>query len=287
VDAGIADGDAISVHYDPLIAKVVATGADRPAALAALREKLDRTAVFGVADNLPLLRAIAAHPAFAAGDVDTGFVDRELPALTQDRPPAPESVLLAATLALADRSPSPGSPASPWGIADGWRAAGEGYQSIGLRSPAFQRWRARAGDGGLVLDGDGATIRGRVTALGGGNFAVDAGRGTRTLGLIRQDQELQVVGADADEITIAPAWPHERSAEDADMHPASPLPGRVVDLRVKAGDVVARGDVLAVVEGMKMQHAIRAGRAGRIAAVLARAGELVDAEAVLFDIDPA
>jgi acetyl/propionyl-CoA carboxylase alpha subunit len=265
----------------------VATGADRPAALAALREKLDRTAVFGVADNLPLLRAIAAHPAFAAGDVDTGFVDRELPALTQDRPPAPESVLLAATLALADRSPSPGSPASPWGIADGWRAAGEGYQSIGLRSPAFQRWRARAGDGGLVLDGDGATIRGRVTALGGGNFAVDAGRGTRTLGLIRQDQELQVVGADADEITIAPAWPHERSAEDADMHPASPLPGRVVDLRVKAGDVVARGDVLAVVEGMKMQHAIRAGRAGRIAAVLARAGELVDAEAVLFDIDPA
>jgi biotin carboxyl carrier protein len=70
------------------------------------------------------------------------------------------------------------------------------------------------------------------------------------------------------------------------MHPASPLPGRVVDLRVKSGDVVARGDVLAVVEGMKMQHAIRAGRAGRIANVLARAGELVDADAVLFDIDP-
>ena len=56
---------------------------------------------------------------------------------------------------------------------------------------------------------------------------------------------------------------------------------------MKAGDAVARGDVLAVVEGMKMQHAIRAGRAGRIANVLARAGELVEAEAVLFDIDPA
>jgi 3-methylcrotonyl-CoA carboxylase alpha subunit len=59
----------------------------------------------------------------------------------------------------------------------------------------------------------------------------------------------------------------------------------VVELRVKPGDAVGRGDVLAVVEGMKMQHAIRAGRAGRIANVLARVGELVEAEAVLFDID--
>jgi biotin carboxyl carrier protein len=65
------------------------------------------------------------------------------------------------------------------------------------------------------------------------------------------------------------------------------LPGRVVELRVKAGDSVARGDVLAVVEGMKMQHAIKAGRAGRIAKVLARVGELVDADTVLFDIESA
>ena len=89
------------------------------------------------------------------------------------------------------------------------------------------------------------------------------------------------------EIALAPAWPFELSVDDADAHPASPLPGRVVELRVKSGDTVARGDVLAVVEGMKMQHAIRAGRAGRVTQVLARAGELVDAEAVLFDIAPA
>ena len=87
--------------------------------------------------------------------------------------------------------------------------------------------------------------------------------------------------------TLAPAWPFERSVEDADAHPASPLPVRVVDLRVKAGDRVEKGEVLAVVEGMKMQHAIRAGRAGRILQVLARQGELVDAEAILFDIGPA
>ena len=270
-----------------MIAKVIATGADRADALAKLRHQLDRTAVFGVADNLPLLRAIAAHPAFAAGDVDTGFVDRELSALTRDLPPAPESLLLAASLALAGRSVPPGSHPSPWAIADGWRAAADAVQSIGLRSPAHSRWRARLDDGVMTLESGGTKVRGTVHASGGSSFAVDAGRGMRTLELIRQAGELQVVGEHTDELSLAPAWPHERSAEDADMHPASPLPGRVVDLRVKAGDVVARGDVLAVVEGMKMQHAIRAGRAGRIANVLARAGELVDADAVLFDIDPA
>ncbi len=287
VDAGVADGDAISVHYDPMIAKVVAGGPGREAALALLRQKLDRTAVFGVANNLPLLRAVAAHPAFAAGGVDTGFVDRELAALIEETAPAPEAVLLAASLALRERAPRPESDPSPWALADGWRASGAAAQSVGLRSPAFRRWRATARDGSLTLEGDGEPIRGRVEPQGPARFAVDAGRGARTLELIRDRENLQVVGERADEIAIAPAWPHERSAEDADMHPASPLPGRVVELRVKTGDTVAQGDVLAVVEGMKMQHAIRAGRAGRIATVLARAGELVDAEAVLFDIDPA
>jgi 3-methylcrotonyl-CoA carboxylase alpha subunit len=66
IDTGIADGDAVSVHYDPMIAKVIASGSDRASALAKLRYSLDRTAVFGVASNLPLLRAVSSHPAFAA-----------------------------------------------------------------------------------------------------------------------------------------------------------------------------------------------------------------------------
>jgi 3-methylcrotonyl-CoA carboxylase alpha subunit len=286
VDSGIADGDAVTVHYDPMIAKVIAAGPDRAAALAGLRHRLDRTAVFGVANNLPLLRAIAAHPAFVAGDVDTGFVDRELAALTADRAPEPESLLLAASLALDERRLPRRDDASPWARGDGWRAGGAAAQSLGFRTPDFARWRARRAGDALELRRDGATIAGRVHAEGAGRYLVDAGRGPRALELIRDRERLQVVGEAANEITLAPAWPYERSAEDADAHPASPLPGRVVEVRVKAGDAVARGDVLAVVEGMKMQHAVRAGRAGRVAQVLARAGELVEAEAVLFDIDP-
>jgi 3-methylcrotonyl-CoA carboxylase alpha subunit len=286
VDTGIADGDTIAVHYDPMIAKVIAWGPDRAAALATLRHRLDRTAIFGVANNLPLLRAIAAHPAFVAGDVDTGFVDRELAELVAEHAPQPESLLLAACLALDERRAPPGSDASPWSQGDGWRAGGAGGQPLGFRTPAFSRWRARRAGDALELTRDGTRVAGRVQPEGGGRFTVDTGRGPRTLELIRDRERLQVICDSADEIVLAPAWPYERSAEDADAHPASPLPGRVVEVRVNAGDAVARGDVLAVVEGMKMQHAIRAGRAGRVAQVLARAGELVEAEAVLFDIEP-
>ena len=287
IDTGIEDGDVITVHYDPMIAKVIAFGPDREAALATLRHRLDRTAVFGVANNLPLLRAVATHPAFAAADVDTGFVDRELAALTRDTPPAPESLVLAASLALGERCPPAGGNATPWSQGDGWRAGGTTSQSLGFRTPGFQRWRARMRGGEIELESGESNLRGHVQKTGAERFAVDAGRGVRELELIRDREHLQVVDERSTEITLAPAWPFERSLEDADAHPASPLPGRVVEMRVKAGDVVERGAVLAIVEGMKMQHAIRAGRAGRIANALARKGELVEAEAVLFDIEPA
>jgi len=287
IDTGIADGDAITVHYDPMIAKVIASGPDRPAALATLRTQLDRTAVFGVANNLSLLRAVAAHPAFAAGDVDTGFVDRELAALTRDAEPEPEALLVAANLALEERRSPRSNFASPWSAGDGWRAGAQPAQTLGFRTPVHRRWRSRQDGTRIELASDGQAIAGSVASGAGGHFTVDAGQGPRAVELIRDRERLQIVGERANEIALAPAWPYERSAEDADAHPASPLPGRVVELRVKVGDTVARGDVLAIVEGMKMQHAIRAGRAGRVANVIARAGELVEAEAVLFDIDPA
>jgi len=161
-----------------------------------------------------------------------------------------------------------------------------GRQALGLRAPAFLQVRATRQGGRIEILLADASLAGKVQPDGNDRYRVDAGAGPRDIELIRHGAQLQIIGAQTDELTLAASWPFDRSVEDADAHPASPLPGRVVDLRVKAGDTVARGDVLAVVEGMKMQHAIKAGRAGRIATVLAHAGDLVDADTVLFDISP-
>ncbi len=183
VDTGVADGDAITVHYDPMIAKVIAFGSDRAQALSNLRMRLDRTAIFGVANNLPLLRAIAAHPEFAAGDVDTGFVDREIAALTQEPLLPPEALLLACVLALEDRKPAMERNASPWGQGDGWRAGGAQAQSLGLRTPAFIRVRARRQGSSIEIDDGKNRIPGSVTALASGSILGRRGKwtaGTRT-----------------------------------------------------------------------------------------------------------
>ncbi len=220
IDAGIADGDVISVHYDPMIAKVIASGADRAAALATLRRNLDRTAVFGVANNLPLLRA----------DCCTSGVCRRRRRYRFRGPrtrgadpwilrPSPRRSCWRRAL----RSPSarPRAPAirrGPRATAGGPAAAP--VQSVGLRTPGFQRIRVSPAGDGIALEGGDARLQGRVENLGGGRYAVDAGRGAREFELIRDRERLQIVGGSAAEISLAPAWPFERSVEDADAHPS-------------------------------------------------------------------
>ena len=268
VDRGVDDGDSVSVWYDALIAKVIATGPDRATALATLRHRLNRTAVHGVTTNLALLRAILAHPEFAAGEVDTGFVDRGLADLVRPPDPEPGALLVAARIAVEEiGTAARGSdPRSPWALGDAWRMAAPAAHAFGLRRPAFQQARARCLGNHIELEMDDRRLAGRVDG-DGCRFEVGVGPDRRRFELIRHGPKLQIVGDQADEITLAPAWPYERSVDDAEAHPASPLPGRVVALHVATGDRVEAGQILAVVEGMKVQHAIRAARAGRITAV--------------------
>jgi 3-methylcrotonyl-CoA carboxylase alpha subunit len=125
VDTGVRSGDEISIHYDPMIAKITAKGTDRREAIAALQRSLAETAVFGLVTNLPLLRGIARHPLFAAGRFDTGFIERELPKLLT-RPALSPAALAAA---VADEMQSAGGVSTAW-QADGWRLGGDGGLSL-------------------------------------------------------------------------------------------------------------------------------------------------------------
>ncbi len=129
VDTGVRSGDNISIFYDPMIAKISVHGENRAETIKYLRSTLGETAVFGLVTNLPLLRGIARHPAFAKGDFDTGFIEGELQTLLER--PALTSAAIAA--ALAEQVPHTRYlPAQPWD-SDGWRLDGSRGRRLLLR----------------------------------------------------------------------------------------------------------------------------------------------------------
>ncbi len=128
VDSGVQSGDEITIHYDPMIAKIIAYDANRPAAIARMQATLNRTVILGTTTNIAFLRSLLAHPAFLAGQVDTRFVDDNLAALLPDVPPLPDAVLIAAALMDSQAQaggnggpPSPAAGSDPWSRADGFR----------------------------------------------------------------------------------------------------------------------------------------------------------------------
>jgi 3-methylcrotonyl-CoA carboxylase alpha subunit len=130
VDAGIAPGSEIPIHYDPLLAKIVTFGQDRGESIARMAAALDKTVVLGVVTNLGRLRAIVAHPAFVAGELHTGFIDEHLRGATPEPCPPDEAFAAAAAFMHGARRSSPGSaatrrPPDPWTSVGPWRLGEE------------------------------------------------------------------------------------------------------------------------------------------------------------------
>jgi len=128
VDSGLDAGSEVSIHYDPLLSKIVTWGRGRPEAIERMRDALRRTVVLGVVTNLARLRAIVEHPAFAAGELHTAFIEEHLPELTPS--PCPPLEAIAAAAAALSRGPSAGagaprSAADPWASLGAWRVGEE------------------------------------------------------------------------------------------------------------------------------------------------------------------
>jgi 3-methylcrotonyl-CoA carboxylase alpha subunit len=292
VDSGIEDGDRIEVHYDPMVAKVIASGPDRETAILRLRAALARSALFGPRSNLSLLRRIVSHPDFCAGAMDTGYLDRHLGELLEAQPDlAPEALLATADYALeslARQARARGPEASPWDLGDAWQAGGLDGVTLGLAGPAFQRLRARRSDHGVEVDTGALRLRAEVRAGEHDVVTVKGEELDAEVVLVGHGTQLVVTAAGAShELRLVHPWPFARAAGEASTHPSSPLPGRVVSVLVEAKQVVAAGAAIAVVEGMKMQHTVRAAAGGTVTRILVDEGQLVEAEAILCEIDPA
>jgi 3-methylcrotonyl-CoA carboxylase alpha subunit len=267
VDSGVVSGDTVTVHYDPMLAKVIAHGVDRPAALAALDAALRDTEIVGVEHNVGFLRQVLGHPAFVAGAYGTRLIDDAGDALL----PGPDDIgALVAALALRERAEGAG----PWGRGDGFRLNQPGGFVQSLRfegSPTVVRIAGRRGAVAdrvhriedLEIDGDrldlridGVRVRARALVADGCVHVVRGG-GTERWFLPARDFGAQTAGALGDRV-------------------ASPMPGQVIAVAVAVGDLVAEGAPLVVVEAMKMEHTLRAPRAGRVALVTCRIGDRVE-----------
>ncbi|NKC30861.1 acetyl/propionyl/methylcrotonyl-CoA carboxylase subunit alpha [Falsiroseomonas selenitidurans] len=291
VETGVRAGDAITPHYDPMIAKLVVWGEDRPAALSRLATALAAYEVVGVATNLGLLRAIAGHAAFAAGDLDTGFIPRHAGSLLAAAPCVPAAdrvaVLAAAALVvLRDRAGAvqaaaraTDDPWSPWAMMDAWRMNGEGYQDLSFRDRdgTAVMLRAHPGpDASLRLDLPTGPVQASLAEEAEALWLTVDGV-SRRLGVVRDGAEITVILAGANHALtlLDPLAPPSTETAGGDRVTA-PIPARVTRVLVQPGDVVERADPLLVLEAMKMELTLRAPMAGTVATLAHAVGDMVE-----------
>ena len=268
VDSGVVTGDTVSVHYDPMLAKVIAHGADRREALSKLDRALADIEIAGVEHNVAFLRRVLADEAFQSGAYSTHLIDDAGAALL---PPRHPGGLVCAALAARRQARGAGR----WGVADGFRVNLASAFVVTLQQDKIDREVRLAADR-VTIDGqafalqvlaeaddqvrlrlDGEVVNARVAAAGEAIFVMRDGD-TERFTLPRLD-----VGALA-------------QAAAAGERVVSPMPGQVIAVAVKAGDAVAAGQLLLVIEAMKMEHNVAAPRAGTVAGVTCAVGDRVE-----------
>jgi 3-methylcrotonyl-CoA carboxylase alpha subunit len=294
IDTGVRQGDAISVHYDPMIAKLIVWDKNRPAALRRLQQALAEYAVLGTTTNARFLANVANHPAFARGAVDTGFIadyhDDLFPAPT----PASSRILAAAALyellrieqAATEQAQASGDPWSPWGSSRGWQPSGSGHHELHLHDGAHElSLVAHYRQSGFLLELPEKTVhaQGQLQSNGRLSIVLD---GTHLNALILADgaQRSIIVGEESHQLTVHDPYITDEGDKLGQGSLTAPMPGLVLNVMVNVGDTVAEGDPLMVLEAMKMEHTIRAFTAGVVEAVNYAAGDQVGEGAELLAI---
>ncbi|NNM71925.1 acetyl/propionyl/methylcrotonyl-CoA carboxylase subunit alpha [Enterovirga aerilata] len=282
IDTGVRAGDEVTPFYDPMIAKVIAHGPDRGTALDRLSAALGRTIVAGPKTNTAFLRALCDAPGFRSGAFDTGFIDRNLDALgAVERGPDEKAVALGALRLiqeelddLAASHASRSEHGSPWDASDGFQLVGERRQAFpilvdGARTEVTLAWPK----GELAVTAGGATARARDAEAG----------------VFARTPDGVVVLADGRQTLVQRYDPFAVDLEHLDSGDSitAPMHGKLVAVFVAPGDQVEKGQRLAIVEAMKMEHALVSPRAGEVAEVLAEAGAQVAEGARLIVLAPA
>ncbi|HEV2659316.1 MAG TPA: acetyl/propionyl/methylcrotonyl-CoA carboxylase subunit alpha [Ktedonobacteraceae bacterium] len=309
VDSGIASGDEITQFYDPMIAKLIVYGEDRPAAIARLQRALASSVVLGVTTNIPLLLAISNQPAFQAGITHTGFLEEQ----HLLNPPAthvelPDEVLIAAACAeiraelqnaaLSNNGSAYPSPRNPWQTLGPWRIAGgartltysfhdQDYK-ISLRLLASEANQQNAWS--VQIDEQPAE---KVVCMYGNDALILLKRGeAQTRTYVQRQQGKVVVALHGQTYHLQRRQPPDvetaaygSNAQHMQKTLTAPMAGTVVKVQVRDGETVAAHQVLVILSAMKMEHTITAPYEGKVDHVYYQEGAVVPGGAVLVAME--
>ena len=297
VDTGVEDGDEISPHYDPMIAKLIVWDINRDRALARMLQALADYRVVGVANNIEFLSRLTACPAFAGADLDTGLIEREKAYLFPADEAVPAEVLQIAALAellrdaaFADRRAARGAdPASPWHARDGWRMNATACRSLLFRHGESERavevaylpgaWRLTVGSSSVVA-------RGELNPRGLLRVELDGTRMDATVIAAAGRRHVFARGR-AWQLAAVDPLHHGGEGGGAEGGLMAPMPGKVIALVAAEGAKVEKGAPLLILEAMKMEHTITAPAAGTVKAFRFGVGDSVAEGAELVDFEPA
>ncbi|RID97096.1 acetyl/propionyl/methylcrotonyl-CoA carboxylase subunit alpha [Simplicispira hankyongi] len=292
VDSGVRQGDAISPFYDSMVAKLIVHGDTRAQALARLDEALAQTHIVGLATNVQFLRRVASTDSFAQANLDTALIPREETVLfKQERVGLPLAAAAAVAQTLLRERASEG--ADPFSRRDGWRSHGlvERRFEFDFGGAHAKASLAYLHDGALRLTvGEGAeAVAGRLVFAPAGRGIDLQYAGQRTLATVYALGETDHVFTPqgATQIVAIDLLAHAGEAQDEGGRLTAPMPGKVVSFAVQAGDKVSRGQALAVMEAMKMEHTIAAPADGVVAELLYAPGDQVAEGAELLRLTAA
>ncbi|MGA7135991.1 MAG: biotin carboxylase N-terminal domain-containing protein [Mycobacterium sp.] len=286
LDSGIVDGSVVSIHYDPMLAKVISYAPTRRQAAMVLADALTRSHLHGVRTNRDLLVNVLRHPAFLDGATDTAFFETHgLADLAAPLAGADDVRLSAIAAALADAVHNRSTATVFGSIPSGWRNVASGYQTKTYLDDGGTEYRVeyRFIRTGLVLPAD-LSIQ-LVSASADEVVLADGNGVARSFAVARHDQDVYVDSAHGPVHLVAlPRFPEPGSAVEKGSLVA-PMPGNVIRLGAAVGDAVTAGQPLIWLEAMKMEHTIAAPTAGVLAELNVDTGDQVEVGAVLARVD--
>ena len=297
VDTGVEEGDEISPHYDPMIAKLIVWDQNRDRALARMLQALAEYRVVGVSNNIEFLSRLTACPAFATADLDTGLIEREKAYLFPEGKEAPAEVWLIAALAellretnrAEDKAARGRDPKSPWHARDGWRVNATAHRGLIFRLGEVQKTvnvAYRADGYTLTVDGRSVEARGELNPRGLMRVELDGTRMDATVIAAAEKRHVFAQGRAWQLANVDPLY-HAGEGGGAEGGLLAPMPGKVIALIAAEGATVEKGAPLLILEAMKMEHTITAPGPGTVKAFRFAVGDQVGDGAELVDFEVA